>query len=72
MFILKILVAELRTENDPDGCLKTGTLMDLFKLSGDPEKYQPVNVLDIPMGDMSVGVPPQYRYVLCLCATDPD
>jgi len=52
--------------NNPDAGLKKGTLMDLYKLSQDAEKCQAVNLLDAPMGQFSVAVPPQYRYVQSL------
>jgi hypothetical protein len=54
-------VAKLRTVDNPDAALKWGTLMDMYHLSQDEKRRQPINALDIPMGDVSVPVPPQYR-----------
>jgi len=54
-------VAETRSPEKPHDFLKLGTLMDLWKLSQDPENRQIVRSFDVPMGDVSVVVPPQYR-----------
>jgi hypothetical protein len=58
---------EYRTRDNPNEGLKWGTLMDLYKLSQNPNNDHIVNFLDLPMGHSSVGVPPQYRYAVNLC-----
>jgi hypothetical protein len=48
---------------DPNAALRDGTLMEMYQLSRDPKRRLIINALDIPMGDISVPVPPQYRFV---------
>ena len=52
-----------RTVADPNAGLHVGTLLDLYNLSQEVDRTHSVNMLDLPMGDTSVEVPPQYRYV---------
>jgi hypothetical protein len=58
-----LLVASLRTATSPDLCLMDGTLTDIYEISQRRDNTHILNMLDLPMGDVSVAVPPQYRYV---------
>lgn len=58
-----VSVAAKRKQDDPNASLHSGTLLDLYKISQNVEQTHSVNVLDLPMGDTSVAIPPQFRYV---------
>jgi hypothetical protein len=60
----EISVAAKRSKEDPNASLHLGSLLDLYNLSKDTDRTHSVNMLDLPMGDTSVGIPPQFRYVI--------
>jgi len=49
--------------DDPNAALHSGTLLDLYQISQNVDQTHSINILDLPMGDTSVAIPPQYRYV---------
>jgi hypothetical protein len=62
-----LLVAGLRKTSNPDVCLRHGTLKDLLELPRhEGEAQQIVNALSLPLGDVSIEVPPQYRHVFLM------
>jgi hypothetical protein len=58
-----VSVAAKRKMNDPNAALHSGTLLDLYQISQNVDQTHSINILDLPMGDTSVAIPPQYRYV---------
>ena len=60
---LILLVAAFQEPHNPDAQLKWGTLMDMHRMSLDPDNTHSVNALDFPMGEVSVRVPSHYRYI---------
>lgn len=58
-----VLVAAKRQVDDPNASLHSGTLLDLYEISQKAERTHSINILDLPMGDTSVAIPPQFRYV---------
>jgi hypothetical protein len=58
-----IVVAALRSKDDPNASLHLGNLLELYEMLKYSECTHSVNILDVPLGETSVPVPPQYRYV---------
>lgn len=61
--MVAVSVAAKRQEDDPNASLHSGTLLDLYHISQKAERTHSINILDLPMGDTSVAIPPQFRYV---------
>lgn len=60
---MRVKVAALRKKDNPNVALRSGSLQDIYEMSTVSERTHWVNILDVPLGDTSVPVPPQYRYV---------
>lgn len=53
-------VNELRSIDNPDNMLKTGTLEDLLHV-GENGKQPILNILDIPLGGAALNIPTQFQ-----------
>ena len=58
---IMVTVTALQSKEDPNAALRSGSLQDIYEMSQVSERTHWVNMLDVPLGETSVPVPPQYR-----------